>query len=98
MIDYPIGEMVLVTAGVRNVRYGRLLQVSDDGRIVRLGDMRPVFSWAGTQGIGGLATVGPLPGSKIGPPAPVGIVSEVSTIWQCTPEAVAAWAAAGWAR
>lgn len=97
-LSYPIGQWVVVTAGVRNVRYGRLLQVAADGRTVRLGDMRPVFSWTGGQGIGGLATIGPQSGSRIGPPVPSGIVSEVSTIFECTPAAVDAWARAGWAR
>lgn len=97
-LAYPIGQYVVVTAGARNVRYGRLLQVSADGRAVRLAEMRPVFSWTGGLGIGGLATIGPQSGSRIGPAAPSGIVSEVSTIFECTPAAVDAWARAGWSR
>lgn len=68
----------------------------DDDHILRDAHMAVYWS-AQTHGFGGLASIGPQPGSRISPPIPeLRIVGEITAVATCTPEAEAAWRSCPW--
>jgi hypothetical protein len=83
----------------RGVYYGRIVKIKDKGRTVELDGMRHAFYWSagedGEKGVYSLATVGPQPGSKIGPRVHA-IVYDVAKIVDVSAKAIAAWEAATW--
>ena len=84
---------VIVTTAHRGVFFGALLE--QQGREwCRLGGVRNVIYWAGTRGFLGLAAHGPERGSKIGSTAQEVTLYDLTSISDCTPEAVAAFR--GW--
>jgi len=92
---------VLVTDSHRGIYFGWLVAASEDLSSVQLEGMRHCYSYAvpaqdGERGCYSLATVGPAPGSRVGPPV-TAIVRDVVTITDVSPEAVEAWRVATWA-
>ena len=92
----PPERAVLVMTGHRGVFFGYATKT--DGETVRIARARNVFSWASaSKGVIGLASIGPMPGSKIGPAAPGLELRNITAIAECTPEAVARFEAGTWA-
>jgi len=89
---------VLVMTGLRGVFFGYATDV--DGETVRITRARNVFSWAlppaAEKGILGLASVGPMPGSKLGARAPALTLRNITAVAECSAEAVARFEAATW--
>jgi hypothetical protein len=53
---------------------------------------------AETHGVFGLAADGPRAGCRIGPPVARKLLNKVTSVTECSPEAVAAWEAQPWTR
>lgn len=87
---------VLVTTEHRGVFFGYATDVSGD--TIDLRAARNCIYWpSSTKGFLGLASDGPGEGSKIGPAANLQL-RKITSVAQVTPEAVAKWEQAPWAR
>lgn len=91
---------VVICTAKSGVFYG-LTSESVDAVIARgnatITSARMCTYWsAATKGVLGLASVGPQPGSKIGPRVPSLTMAEITAIMVCTPEAAAAWESGQW--
>jgi hypothetical protein len=85
---------VLVTTVHRGVFFG--YAEDTDGAIIKLRAARNCLYWPTQQkGFLGLATSGPVKGSRIGPAADLEL-RDITSVAACTAEAVAAWEAAPW--
>lgn len=102
MINHPNrskanGERaVVVTTEHRGVFFG---YASDtDGDVIKLRAARNCIYWSyAVRGFMGLAATGPDKQSKIGPAADIE-VRKITSVIECTPEAVQAWENAPWSR
>jgi hypothetical protein len=85
---------VLVTTAHRGVFFGYTEDTS--GAIIKLRSARCCIYWpTSNKGFIGLATFGPMSGSRIGPAADLEL-RDITSVAACTPEAVAAWEKAPW--
>ena len=91
---------VVITTAKRGVFFGYTSETSDTmikrgtSTIVRA---RMCTYWsASTKGVLGLASIGPQPGSKIGPVVPDLACESITAIMGCTPEAAKAWESGPW--
>jgi hypothetical protein len=88
---------VLVTTSHRGVFFGYI--ESQDGTTVTLIRMRNCLSWSeGMKGFLGLAIYGPDKNCRVGPPATRSEITDVTSISECTADAVANWEAAPWSK
>ena len=89
------GRHVVVTTAHRGVFFGAY--DDRDGDEVTLKNARNCVYWsAQTRGFLGLAVTGPLDGSRIGPKVPSITLTAVTSITDCTDDAVERWEAAPW--
>lgn len=102
MINHPNrkkrdGERaVVVTTAHRGVFFG--YADSTDGDVIKLRAARNCIYWSSAvRGFMGLAATGPDKQSKVGPSADIE-VRQITSVIECTPEAVAAWEAMPWGR
>ena len=87
---------VLVTTAHRGVFFGYTDDTS--GEKIKLTAARNCLYWpAADKGFLGLANMGPLKGSRVGPPATIE-VRNISCVAECTPQAVKRWEEAPWDR
>jgi hypothetical protein len=87
---------VLVTTEHRGVFFGYASNTT--GSTIKLSRGRNVLYWsADCHGFIGLAKVGPMPGSKVGPAADIE-VRAITSVVEVTPEAVVRFEAEPWAR
>ena len=87
---------VVVTTKHRGVFFGFTSET--DGEQIKLRSARCCIYWpTGQKGFMGLASVGPLDGSRIGPAADI-TLRDITSVIECTPAAVAAWNKAPWSR
>jgi hypothetical protein len=85
---------VLVTTEHRGVFFGYTTDTTGD--IINLRAARNCIYWPAEQkGFLGLASTGPLKGSRIGPAADLEL-RKITSVAACTPEAVEAWEKAPW--
>jgi hypothetical protein len=85
---------VLVTTAHRGVFFGYATKT--DGPTIALRAARNCLYWpAENKGFIGLAAVGPLSGSRVGPAADLEL-RDITAIVKCTPAAVEAWESAPW--
>jgi hypothetical protein len=90
-------QAVLVTTAHRGVFFGYATDV--DGATIVLRRARCCLYWPQEQrGFLGLATTGPLKGSRVGPAALSLELRDVTSVATVTPEAVVAWEASPWAK
>lgn len=88
---------VVVTTEHRGVFFGYEVSRNVEGRVVTIEKARVCVHWsAETKGFVGLAVTGPLPGSRVSLGAPEMTLTGVTSITECTPEAIAAWEASPW--
>lgn len=88
----------VVVTTVRNLVMFGSLESGTVGGAVTLTDARNCLSWGKTvRGVFGLAATGPDDTCRVGPEVPRVSLSEVTSITDCTPEAVEAWGRAPWA-
>lgn len=89
-------KYVVVTTKHRGVFFGKL-SVSDGGESVTLTEARNCLRWgAETKGFLGLAAVGPIGNSRVGPAVPKLRLYGVTSITECTEVARAAWELGSW--
>jgi hypothetical protein len=85
---------VIVTTAHRGVFFG--YATNTDGDVIRLGNARLCLYWSrDVKGFMGLAEKGPTSTCRIGPRADIELRA-ITSVVECTPEAVAAWEAAPW--
>lgn len=85
---------VLVTTSQRGVFFG--YATDTDGAIIKLRAARNCVYWPSEQkGFLGLASVGPVKGSRIGPAADLEL-RDITSVAACTTAAVDAWEKAPW--
>lgn len=102
MINHPNrskqnGERaVVVTTEHRGVFFGYADDTSGD--VIHLRAARNCVYWSrGVRGFMGLAATGPDKESKVGPAADIE-VRKITSVIECSPEAVKAWENAPWSR
>ena len=98
MVNHPNREKeeraVLVTTAHRGVFFGYATET--DGAAIKLRAARNCISWPSTnKGFLGLASMGPLAGSRVGPAADLEL-RDITCVAECSDEAVKAWEAAPW--
>ena len=87
---------VIVTTAHKGVFFGYALDT--DGASIALRAARNCIYWpAENKGFMGLASMGPVKGSRIGPAADI-LLRDITAVVECTPAAVTAWEAAPWSR
>ena len=91
------GQAVLVTTQHRGVFFGNLIGKASKEK-VQLANCRNVLYWdAATMGFLGLASTGPTKGCRIGPAANgSSTLFDVTGVFTCTSEAIAAFEASKW--
>lgn len=88
-----LGRPVLITTEYRGVFFGYATDTSGD--TVILNNARNCIYWPSAQGgFGGLATVGPVRGSRIGERVTKLELRKVTSVAEVTEDAAAAWEAA----
>lgn len=88
---------VLITTEFRGVFFGYVKDDSDLPNKITLTRMRNCIRWReSVQGVFGLASSGPSPACRIGPVVPEFTAWKITSVTDCTPEAVEKWEAATW--
>lgn len=98
MVNHPNRKSkeraVLVTTTHRGVFFGYATKT--DGATIALRSARNCLYWpTANKGFLGLANMGPVSGSRVGPPADIEL-RDITCVAECTPESVKAWEAAKW--
>ena len=89
-------KAVLVTTAHRGVFFG--YAVVTEGTTIKLRAARNCIYWpVENKGFLGLASMGPVNGSRIGPAANIEL-RDITCVAECTKEAVKAWEAAPWSK
>jgi hypothetical protein len=92
-----IGDKVVVTTEYRGVFFGRLATLDISERTCTLTDARNCVYWpTSDRGFIGLAVMGPLEGSRVGPAASCLQLAGITSIAVCTAEAAQLWEAGPW--
>jgi len=85
-------KAILITTLHRGVFFGFVPANQDmNAKTMALKDARCAIYWATTRGVAELASVGPNSKSRIGDRANIAAIHDITAVWECTPEAVAAW-------
>ena len=88
-------QALVVTTAHRGVFFG-YGQVTDSS-VIRLENARMCLYWpAENKGVVGLASQGPLKGSRVGPKAPAITLRDVTAIMEVSPEATQRWESMPW--
>lgn len=96
-IEPQIGDKVVVTTEYRGVFFGRLATLDISERTCTLTDARNCVYWpTSDRGFIGLAVMGPLEGSRVGPAASCLQLAGITSIAVCTAEAAQLWEAGPW--
>ncbi|MCB2107008.1 MAG: hypothetical protein KDE14_04870 [Rhodobacteraceae bacterium] len=86
---------VVVTTQHRGIFFGYTTD-PDDAAVIHLRAGRNVLKWSGScHGFMGLANMGPVNDSRVGPPADIAI-RDITSMALCTDEAVKVWESAPW--
>jgi hypothetical protein len=87
---------VLVTTAHKGVFFGYARQT--DGDPIKLRAARNCIYWPSeNKGFLGLASIGPVPGARVGPAADIEL-RDITCVVECSSEAVAAWERAPWTK
>lgn len=97
MVNHPNRKKeraVMVTTQHRGVFFGYTTET--EGEIVKLRAGRNCLYWPSeNKGFIGLASMGPVKGARVGPPANIELRG-ITSVVECTDEAVKAWESAPW--
>jgi hypothetical protein len=89
------GKAVVVTTEHRGVFFGYFEKITGDTVVLK--KVRNCIYWpTSVKGFIGLATSGPLNGSRVGPPADEATLYKVTAILKASKEAVKNWEKAPW--
>ena len=95
--DKKLGRAVLVTTAHRGVFFGYLVGDAKKEQVT-LDRPRNVVYWtAESRGFLGLASDGPKNGARIGKPGERSDLFDITGVWGCTAEAIAAFEKGPWA-
>ncbi len=87
---------VVVTTEFRGVFFGYIGDGDTSQKTLKLSRARNCLYWpVENHGFLGLASIGPLPGSRVGPAVNIELRS-VTCVADCTPEAVKKWESEPW--
>jgi len=92
-------RMVVVTTDStkRGVFFGKLLNYDTETKIANLAEAQMAVYWSSqTKGVLGLTSIGPQEGSRITPVIPKIMLEGVTSIMDCTNEAVEKWKQQPW--
>jgi hypothetical protein len=90
-------RFVVVTTAHKGVFGGYLNGSDDTSKTIELTDAQMCVYWSQpTKGVLGLASQGPQPGSRVGPPVPRIVLQEVTAVMDANPEAERAWQNQTW--
>lgn len=84
---------VVVTTEFRGVFFGYTTDTS--GEVIQLKRARNCIYWRGIKGFMALAESGPTSDCRVGPPADIE-VRKITSVVECSPEAVKAWEKGYW--
>ena len=85
-------KAVMVTTSHRGVYAGLVPDDQDmTARTMRLEEARCAIYWATTKGVAELAETGPNKNSRIGAPATIEALHDITAVWAITPEAWQVW-------
>jgi hypothetical protein len=88
-------KALLVTTEHRGVFFG--YGERTDGNVITLSDAQMCIYWSSeVKGVLGLATVGPLKGSRVTPAVPLITLQKVTSVTECTPQAEKVWKQLPW--
>lgn len=87
---------VLVTTEHRGVFFGEIEGEPSKEQVTLKNARNCVYWTASLKGVFGLAVDGPGEGCKIGPATKTKTLYGITSVDECTPEAVAAWERAPW--
>jgi hypothetical protein len=98
MVNHPnrnkTERAVLITTSHRGVFFGYALDT--DGETIKLRAARNCIYWPPeNKGFMGLANMGPIKGSRVGPAADIEL-RDITSVAEVTTAAVAAWESAPW--
>lgn len=102
MINHPnrskkkngVERAVVVTTKHRGVFFG--YAEDTDGATIKLRAARNCIYWpTDNKGFMGLAAMGPMKGARVGPAADIAL-RDITSVIECTADAVKAWEAAPW--
>lgn len=85
---------VLVTTSHRGVFFGELVGKSTGKQVVLRNARMAIYWTSDCNGVLGLASVGPVSGCRIGATAPRIELREITSVVDCSEEAVKAWRSA----
>ncbi len=90
-------QHVLVTTNHRLVMCGELVSHDAEKKTARLANARNCLAWGSkVRGVFGLASHGPDENCRIGRAVPSIHLEGVTSVTECSPEAVAAWESEPW--
>lgn len=85
-------KAILVTTKHRGVFAGLVPDDQDmDARTMRMEEARMAIYWGTTRGIAELADTGPTDKSRIGAPATLEALHDITAVWEIKPEAWEKW-------
>jgi len=85
-------KAILVTTQHRGVFFGRVEDDQDmNARTMPLKGAKCAIRWETTKGIAELAEVGPNANSRIGSPADIEALHDITAVWAVTEQAEQAW-------
>lgn len=88
---------VLITTSFRGVFFGYLPEGAKIGEVLTIKNARNCVYWGiGIRGFLGLAESGPSNKCRVGPKVPELTLTGVTSVAQCTDDAVARWEAGPW--
>jgi len=90
-----IGKHVVVTTEFRGVFFG-VLEEKQEREVTITNAMVCVYWSANTRGFLGLAVTGPQSGSRVSKAAPRLALAGVTSVTECTPEAIKQWESMPW--
>lgn len=97
MVNHPNRKKeraVVVTTAHRGVFFGYASDV--DGETIKLARARNCIYWpTENKGFMGLAAMGPVKGARVGPAADI-TLRDITSVMECTDEAMKAWESAPW--
>ena len=88
-------KAVLVTTQHRGVFFGFVPDEQDmAARTMALKEARCAIYWGTSRGVAELAETGPTGSSRIGAPADIAALHDITAVWEVSEQAVKAWQSA----
>lgn len=89
-------KSILITTQHRGVFFAQVEDSADltQRTLTNLKNCRMAIYWSTTKGVMELASDGPNKGSRIGAPADLDVIHDVTAVFNVTPKAEAAWSIA----